>query len=278
MANRTTHREQGSTLPAMLFALVIVTLVVHAVVFFVARKYAAPLPITGDARAVDRQYRLTLYVVGVLFVFAQLALAGAVFVFRDRGQKARHFRGKNSLELLWTTAAIVVCLGLGALGRKAWAAVRYQGAESGSLQIEVTAVQFQFVFRYPGPDGTFGRIDPALISADTGNSLGLDQYSPAGRDDIITTGTLAVPVGRPVELLIRSQDVIHNFFVRELRLQQDAVPGLTVPIHFTADRVGRYDIVCTQLCGLGHSRMHAALQVMTEPDYENFLKQRAANQ
>jgi cytochrome c oxidase subunit II len=270
--------EAGSTLPAVLFALVILILVCATVLVFASRKYAAPAPITADARDVDRQYHLTLWLTGGIFVLAQFALAFAVMRFRDRGRPARFLPGSNALEIFWTTTAIVLFLGLGALGRKAWAAVRYTGPETGSIQVEVTGMQFQFMFRYPGPDGKFGRLDPELVSAATGNPLGIDPNSPEGRDDIVTAGTLAVPVGRPVELLIRSQDVIHNFFVRELRLQQDAVPGLVIPVHFTPDRIGKYDIVCTQLCGLGHQKMHATLEVMSESDYENFLKQQAASQ
>ena len=274
----TNDRQKGSTLPAVLFALAIVILVVHVVLIFALRRYAAPAPITANAREIDHQFHLTLWLTGMLFVFAQLGLAFAVLRFRDRGRPARFFPGNNALEIFWTTLAVVLFLGLGFLGRRAWAAVRYTGPPSGSIQIEITEMQFQFVFRYPGPDGEFGRLDPALISADTGDFLGRDPASPQGRDDIVTTGTLAVPIDRPVELLIRSQDVIHSFFVRELRLQQDAVPGLVIPIHFTADKIGKYDIVCTQLCGLGHQKMHAVLDVMSESDYENFLKQQAAAQ
>jgi len=274
---RTKNRQTGSTLAAVLFALAILVLVAHVVIIFASRQYAAPAPITANAVDIDRQYRLTLWVIGILFVASQLALALAVFLFRDRGQRARFLPGNVAIEIVGATAAIIIFLGLGFMGRKAWAAVRYAGPPTGSVQIEVTEMQFQFVFRYPGPDGQFGRIDPALISAATGNPLGIDPNSPEGRDDIVT-GTLAVPVNRPIELLIRSQDVIHSFFVRELRLQQDAVPGMVIPIHFTPDKIGNYAIVCTQLCGLGHSKMHAVLQVMSESDYENFLKQQAAAQ
>ena len=81
-----------------------------------------------------------------------------------------------------------------------------------------------------------------------------------------------------MELLLRSQDVIHNFFVRELRFQQDSVPGMMIPVHFTANRVGQYEIVCTQLCGLGHNKMHSYLNVVSESDYESFLRAGAAGQ
>jgi len=265
-------REKKSALPAAFFALLLLLLIGGTIAHFMLPQYAPPASITDTARQVDGQYRLTLYITAAIFVAAQLGLAFAVIRFRDRGRPARFLNGNNTLEALWITATIVLFLGLGALGRKAWAAVRYTGPEAGAVQIEVTGMQFQFAFRYPGADGRFGRLDPQLISAATGNPLGIDPADPGGRDDVVSS-TLGVPVGRPVELLIRSQDVVHNFYVRELRLQQDAVPGLVVPIHFTADRVGRYDIVCTQLCGLGHQKMHARLDVMTEADYENFLRQ-----
>ena len=141
----------------------------------------------------------------------------------------------------------------------------------------MTTTQFVYTFRYPGADGKFGRLDPAMISAPTGNPLGLDPNDPAGRDDIVVPA-LTVPVDRPIELLLRSQDVVHNFFVRELRLQQDSVPGMMVPVHFTANRIGQYEIVCTQLCGLGHNTMHSFLNVVSESDYESFLKRQAAAQ
>ena len=275
---RMTNRQTGSTLTAVLFALAILILVAHVVVIFASRQYAAPAPITSNARDIDHQYRLTLWVIGILFIAAQLALALAVLLFRDRGRHARFLPGNIALEIAGAAAAVIIFLGLGFMGRKAWAAVRYAGPPTGSLQIEVTEMQFQFVFRYPGPDGQFGRIDPALISAATGDPLGIDPNSPEGRDDIVTSGTLAVPVNQPIELLLRSQDVIHSFYVRELRLQQDAVPGLVIPIHFTPDEIGQYDIVCTQLCGLGHSKMHAVLKVVSETDYEKFLAQQAAAQ
>jgi cytochrome c oxidase subunit 2 len=226
---------------------------------------------------VDHQYNLTLYVTGTVFILSQLGLAFAVFRFRDRGQRVQFSRGNNTLEVLWTSATIILFLGLGFLGRKAWADVRFTEPAANAIHVEVTENQFVFNFRYPGSDGKFGKLDPKQISASTGNPVGVDANDPAGRDDIVVP-TLTVPVNRQVELLIRSQDVIHNFYVRELRLQQDAVPGMVIPVHFTADRVGQYEIVCTQLCGLGHSRMHSYLNIVSDSDYENFLKQQAAGQ
>ena len=270
-------RDSGSAAPAALLAVLLLTLVAATVYIFAARVYPAPSPITANALLVDRQNNLTLYVTGAVFIFTQLGLAYAVWRFRDRGQRASYSRGNNALEVLWTSIVVVAFLTLGILGRKAWADVRLTQPASGAIQVEVTGSQFVFTFRYPGPDGKFGRLDPRLINAPAGNPLGLDPNDPRGKDDIVTP-SLTVPVGRPVELLIRSQDVVHNFFVRELRLQQDAVPGIVIPLHFTADRIGRYEIVCTQLCGLGHSQMYSSLNVVSEQAYEDFLKHQAALQ
>lgn len=264
----------GSAAPAAMLAALIVIMVAVTVYVFVANPFPSrpPASITSVGLLVDHQYFLTLCVTGVVFILSQLGLAYAIWRFRDRGQTAHFTRGSNTLEMIWTTATIVLFLGLGLMGRKAWAEVRFTPAEANAVQVEVTTNQFVFNFRYPGPDGKFGRLDPKQVSASTGNALGIDENDPAGKDDIVMP-TLTVPVDHQIELLIRSQDVIHNFYVRELRLQQDAVPGMVIPIHFTANQTGRYEIMCTQLCGLGHYRMRSFLDVVSEADYQNFLKQ-----
>jgi len=100
---------------------------------------------------------------------------------------------------------------------------------------------------------------------------------PASKDDIVTA-EMGVPVNKEVRLLMHAKDVGHSFYVRELRIQQDFVPGLDLQLHFTATKVGRYEIVCTQLCGLGHYNMKAYLNVMSQPDYDAWIKQQATMQ
>jgi cytochrome c oxidase subunit 2 len=272
---RSRKQARGSAAPAVLLALLLTVLVLATVFVFAVHLFPSPAPITSTAILVDRQYDITLWVAGVVFVLAQLGLAYAVLRFRDRGQRARFTRGHVMMEVLWTSITLLVFLGLAITGRKAWAQDRFAPEAPGAIQVEVTTTQFVYTFRYPGKDGKFGRLDPRLISAPTGNPLGLDPNDSAGRDDIVVP-SLTVPVNRPVELLLRSQDMVHNFFVRELRLQQDAVPGMMVPLQFTANRIGQYEIVCTQLCGLGHNTMHSFLNVVSESDYESFLKSEAA--
>jgi cytochrome c oxidase subunit II len=265
-------KGRGGAATSAMFAAALIVLVAAAVYFFIWGKWGPPAPITPIAREIDAQYRLTLVVTGAIFILAQLGLAFAIVRYRDRGKSAHYSHSNNKLEFVWTLGTTVIFLGLGFLGYKAWGARRLTPAAAGAIRIEVVTSQFVYNFRYPGPDGKFGITNPMLISPSTGNPLGIDPHDPAGRDDIVVP-TLTVPVNRPIELLVRSEDVIHSFFVRELRLQQDAVPGITVPLHFLPEKIGRYDIVCTQLCGLGHYRMHSYLNVVSESDYEQFLSE-----
>jgi cytochrome c oxidase subunit 2 len=112
----------------------------------------------------------------------------------------------------------------------------------------------------------------------TGNFLGLDRDHDADSKDDIVTATLGIPVNQPVELILRSKDVTHSFFVRELRLKQDLVPGMEIPIHFTATKVGTYEIACAELCGLGHYKMRAFLNVMQPEDFQKWLQSMAQAQ
>jgi cytochrome c oxidase subunit 2 len=261
---------KGSAATAAFLSLLICLLVVVTVYAFMSGKYSAPPTITRLGLEVDHQYKLTLIVTGIVFVLSQLGLAFAIFRFRDHGQRVHFTRGNNTLEILWTGATIVLFLSLGVMARHAWAASHFTGASPEAVQVEVTGNQFVWNFRYPGPDGRFGRLDATMVSASSGNPLGLDPADKAAKDDIVLP-TLTVPVNHQVELLLRAQDVIHSFFVRELRLKQDAVPGMVIPMYFTATQTGQYEIVCTQLCGLGHYRMRSFMNVVSDDDYRKFI-------
>src|SRR5437773_11409101 len=119
----------------------------------------------------------------------------------------------------------------------------------------------------PGPDSKLGRTDLKFINDANRNPFGIDESDPAGKDDIVNAA-LKVPVNKPILLILRSRDVIHNFFVRELRMKQDLVPGMEIPFHFTTTKIGTYEVSCSDLCGLGHSHMRSTLQVMSEEEFE----------
>jgi len=270
---------QGSTPIAAAFAVVLVALAVITAYLFIAKTWWFPPAITDVGHEIDAQFIRTLWITGVIFILAQVGLAWVIFRYRGRGrdQRASHFEGNAGMEIAWTIATVVLFVGLGLYGQDAWAKVHYQEASAGALQIEVTAQQFAWNFRYPGPDGKFGRIKPELVSASTGNPVGLDRTDPDGKDDIVSP-IIGVPVNREVELVLRSQDVTHSFFVRELRLKQDTVPGMLIHVHFTPNQIGYYEIAFAELCGLGHYRMRSLLRVMSQADYDQWLKETAANQ
>jgi cytochrome c oxidase subunit 2 len=164
------------------------------------------------------------------------------------------------------------------MGYHIWAFVHFMGPQPGSMRVEVWGEQFAWYFRYPGPDGKFGPVHVAKVDDATGNFLGLDRDRDSDSKDDIVTATLAIPVNQPVEVILRSKDVTHSFFVRELRLKQDLVPGMEIPIHFTATKVGRYEIACAELCGLGHYKMRAFLDVMQAEDFQKWLQSMAQAQ
>jgi cytochrome c oxidase subunit 2 len=132
------------------------------------------------------------------------------------------------------------------------------------------AQQFQWNFHYPGKDGKFGRTDPSLIDDGALNFVGLDSADKSSADDAVSS-ILAIPVNRPVELRLRSKDVIHNFWVPQLRFKQDLVPGMEIKVHFTANRVGKYELACAELCGQLHFKMGSFMLVLPEDELNALL-------
>jgi cytochrome c oxidase subunit 2 len=178
------------------------------------------------------------------------------------------------LALVYVGSEIIL---LEVVGQKVWAAMYFTPPPADSLKIQVLAGQFAFYFRYPGPDGVFGPIHADKINEATANFFGIDPSDPGAKDDIVTA-EIAVPVNTPVLLLLNSKDMDHGFYVRELRIQQDMLPGMEIPLHFTATKIGKYDIACNQLCGLGHYNMQAFLEVMSQEDYQKWITQQASLQ
>ena len=141
-----------------------------------------------------------------------------------------------------------------------------------AILVHAVGQQFSWNFHLPGPDGQFGKRDIALLS--NSNALGLDPSDPAGKDDIVVLGELHVPVDRPVIIELSSKDVIHNFCLPHMRIAQDAIPGQMIPMWFKPIKTGSYEVVCGQLCGLGHYGMKGMLVVDNPADYQAWLKER----
>ena len=277
MKNKT---GKGQAIAALAIALFLTLLAMTSVALVLGHVWWLPVDVSSHGPALDHQLSIGLLAIGVLFAAGHLGLAYAVWKYRARGDggRARAIRGHVPLEVLWTLCMAVLFLGLGAMGYRLWARMYLTPAPPGSILSAVQGYQFAYSFRYPGPDGKLGPVHTDKIDDAAGNPWGLDRdHDPASRDDIVTA-TMAVPLNRPVELLLSARDVGHSFDVRELRVQQDMVPGLEIPVHFTATRAGEYEIICTQLCGLGHYRMRAFLRAMPETEFESWITKQAAAQ
>jgi cytochrome c oxidase subunit 2 len=136
------------------------------------------------------------------------------------------------------------------------------------VRVNAIAYQFGWDFHYPGPDKKFGNLSASLVT--TENPIGLDYNDPAAQDDFIAKNKLVAPVDQPLIVEITSKDVIHNFAVKHMRIGQDAIPGLRVPVNFTPIRTGEFEIVCGQLCGSGHYSMKGWLVIENSDDYQSW--------
>jgi len=266
---------------AKFFAVTIVVITILSALPILLHTWAAPEDISTHGYLIDEQTSETMAEAGIAFLAAQLLLALFIWQFSNRGPDAKIKNFPGGATGLVVAAFLVVgieVLALGVFGVKAWANVYLNPPSASAMPIQVQAGQFAFYFRYPGPDGTFGALHPELINEGSQNFFGLDpEHDTDSRDDIVTA-EMAIPVNKEVHLLMHAKDVGHSFFVRELRVQQDFVPGLDVSLHFTATKVGKYEIVCTQLCGLGHYNMRTYLYVMSQPDFDDWLKKEQALQ
>jgi len=251
-------------------AVIIWVLTFLSVLLFVSKKWWFPAAISEHAPALDRQFTITILVVGISFSAAQIGLGWAIWKFRDTGNRndrAVYSHGSNRLEVVWTVITAVVFITLAVMGQSVWANLRLNDAPAGSYQVEVVAQQFQWNFHYPGKDNVFGRTDPKLIDDGALNFIGIDETDPNAKDDSVTAA-LAIPVNRPVELRLRSKDVIHNFWVPQLRFKQDLVPGMEIKVHFTANKVGKYELACAELCGQLHFKMKSYMLVLPEEEIQ----------
>jgi cytochrome c oxidase subunit 2 len=216
---------------------------------------------------------------GIVFVAAQGALGLFVWQYRDRpdAKKVEYSHGNIKLEVVWTVLTAVLFVGLNLMGSNVWARERFAPAEAGSVPVEVTGMQFAWYFRYPGPDGKYGATSAKLMDPSAGGeaAVGLNTSDPAAKDDVVT-GTMYLPVDREVDLSLRAVDVIHSFFVPQLRFKQDTVPGLNIHMHIRPTAIGEYEIACAELCGLGHYKMHGMVHVVSQEDFDKWLAAREA--
>ena len=209
-----------------------------------------------------------------LFIGWLAYFAYALFRFhRSRNPKADYLgvrnHASNYIEVVVALIEAVILIGVAVpMWAKTW--VGETPDEKNSTVIQIVAQQFAWNVRYPGKDHKFGAQDMRFVTAD--NPFGVDLKNADGKDDIQTLNEVHVVVDKPVLIHLSSKDVIHSFKVIAMRVTQDAIPGMRIPIHFTPNKVGRYQINCAQLCGQGHASMAAGyLVVQTQADFDKWI-------
>jgi cytochrome c oxidase subunit 2 len=219
----------------------------------------------------DTTIIITFWITGVVFVAVILFVAYCVFRFHHReGIKAAYEPENKKLELWLTIATAVGVVAMLTPGLVVW--YDFVTVPKDAAKVEVLGQQWSWNYRLPGKDGVLGKSDTRNVSSD--NPLGIDSKDPHGQDDVvIEADALHLPVGKPVKMLLRSIDVLHDFYVPQFRAKMDIVPGMVTYFWFVPTRTGTYEVLCAELCGVGHHTMRGTVIVDDESAYQAWLKE-----
>jgi cytochrome c oxidase subunit 2 len=249
----------------MVVALVLVLVAVGSVVFHLLSPWWWT-PIASNWQTIDATITITFWITGAAFVAVVLFMAYCVFRFRTKEGRRALYEPENKRLEAWLT--IATALGVAAMlapGLFVWN--RFITVPADATEIEVVGQQWRWSYRLPGEDGRLGSVDTRLVGAD--NPLGLVPGDPSGQDDIIIEAEdLHLPIGRPVKVLLRSIDVLHDFYVPEFRAKMDMIPGSVTWFWFTPTRAGTFDVLCAELCGSGHAVMRGRVVVQEPAEYQ----------
>ena len=253
---------------AVVLAVVIVLLVVGSLVFH----FASPWYFTEIASnwgLIDTTVDITFWVTGIVFVLVNLFMAYCIVKFRHKpGRKAHYEPESHKLEIILTVITSVGVAAMLAPGLIAWG--DFVEPPEDSIRIEATGKQWHWSYRFPGVDGQFGNTDVRQMTPD--NPLGIDPADPAGQDDIIVSNPLLhLPLDQPAHMLLRSTDVLHNFTVPQFRVKMDLVPGMITYQWFTPTVAGTYEVLCEELCGVGHFAMRSKVIVEPQDEFDSWL-------
>ena len=228
-------------------------------------------PIASNWSYIDHTIELTFWITGVVFVAVVLFVAYCVYNFRhEEGRKAIYEPENKKLELWLTIATGIGVAAMLAPGLFVWG--QFVTVPAGAAEMEVIGAQWQWSYRLPGKDGKLGTSFSNLISPE--NPLGVNPGDASGQDDLVVEGgEIHVPLGKPVKVLLRAVDVLHDFYVPEFRAKMDIIPGMITYFWFTPTRTGTFDVLCAELCGVGHHIMRGKVMVDNEADYQTWLAQ-----
>ncbi|MES2363761.1 MAG: cytochrome c oxidase subunit II [Pseudomonadota bacterium] len=253
----------------MLFAFVLIAIVIASVLFHFASPWVAT-SLASNWQSMDDTLTITLAVTGLFFVVINLFVAYTLLRYRHRdGSRAAYEPENRKLERWLTGITTVGIASLLAPGLFVYA--KYIHPPPEAIVLEVLGQQWQWYYRFPGADGQLGRTDARFVSA--ANPFGLNPGDPAGQDDFLVSGTeVHLPLNQPVKVLLRSHDVLHDFFVPPFRARMNIVPGQVSSFWFTPTVTGRYEAMCAQLCGIGHPNMRGYVVVENEAAFQAWLK------
>ena len=228
-------------------------------------------PIASNWSSMDDTIVLTFWVTGLVFIAITIFMIYCVIKYRHSENKKAAYepehRGLEAWLVILTTIGVIILL---APGLKVWN--DFINVPDDAHEVEVVAQQWQWSYRYPGVDGKLGTADIKHMNAD--NPLGVNPDDPNGQDDIITSGSqLHLPIDKPVKVLLRSKDTLHNFYVPQFRAKMDIVPGLVSSIWLTPIREGTFEVLCAELCGVGHYNMRSHVVVESAITYDIWLNQ-----
>lgn len=255
-----------------------------------------------EGERVDTMLWVTLAITGAVFVITQILLFWFAYKYQESDKrKAYYLPHNNKLEVIWTVVPAIFLTVLVVIGLRNW--FYFTGdAPKDAMQVEVTGKQFNWIFRYPGKDKTFGNKYYKVIDDGGSNSLGQIfkdsvneakkinvKADPANYDDIVVTQTMYVVKDKPVKLIINSRDVIHDVGLSQFRLKMDAVPGTPTTLWFTPKYTTKemkeitgnpnfvYEISCDQMCGNGHYSMKGVIEVVTQAEFDVWMAQQKSN-
>jgi len=228
-------------------------------------------PIASNWRYIDDTIIITFWITGGVFSAVVLFMAYCVLRFRHQpGRRAAYQPESKRLEWWLSVGTGVGVAAMLAPGLFVWH--QFITVPDGATDIEVLGQQWQWSYRLPGKDGKLGTTDIRHISSD--NPMGLNPKDLHGQDDVVIVGDdLHLQLDKPVKVLLRSVDVVHNFYVPEFRAKMDFLPGLVTYFWFTPIRTGTFDVLCAELCGVGHAQMRSKVVVDETTDYHAWLQQ-----
>lgn len=256
----------------MAIAIALIIIVIGSVIFH----FWSPWGMTTLASnwgTIDDTMLITLIITGIVFIAVNFFVAFAVIKFRHtEGRKAKYEPENKKLEVWLTVATSIGIIAMLAPGLVVYA--DFVEVPKEAIEVEVVGQQWSWSFRLPGQDGKLGKSAIEFISID--NPFGVDPLDPNGQDDLLVPGnSISLPLDQPVKLLLRSKDVLHDFYVPQFRVKMDMVPGIVSYMWFTPTLLGEYEILCAEFCGLGHFNMRGKVHVLEEADFAKWSNQQS---